>query len=219
VIIFLADNGAEGLDAETTGAQMLAGALKNADNSFANRGTASSYLTYGAGWAQAATAPSWLTKGYNSEGGTRAVAFISGAGIAARPGAETQYLSVADIAPTLLDLAGADAKATRLRGATFGRSPAGRGRRGSKMRVRAFMGRTTASAPNFSARAPIAAATGKSPISATASGGCSTLRAIPARRATCRWRIPIRRPSSRRHGIVMRKMSAWSLPDAVPYRP
>ncbi|KGB55424.1 putative arylsulfatase A [Sphingopyxis sp. LC81] len=116
VIVFLADNGAEALDVETTGAQMLAAPLKGADNSFANRGTAASYLTYGAGWAQAATAPSWLTKGYQSEGGTRAVAFISGAGIAARKGAETQYLSVADIAPTLLDLAGADAKATRVAG-------------------------------------------------------------------------------------------------------
>lgn len=116
VIVFLADNGAEALDVETTGAQMLAAPLKGADNGFANRGTASSYLTYGAGWAQAATAPSWLTKGYQSEGGTRAVAFISGAGIVARKGAETQYLSVADIAPTLLDLAGADAKATQIAG-------------------------------------------------------------------------------------------------------
>ncbi|MGN7931402.1 arylsulfatase [Sphingopyxis sp. 22461] len=116
VIVFLADNGAEALDVETTGAQMLAAPLKGADNGFANRGTASSYLTYGAGWAQAATAPSWLTKGYQSEGGTRAVAFISGAGIVARKGAETQYLSVADIAPTLLDLAGADAKTTRVAG-------------------------------------------------------------------------------------------------------
>lgn len=114
VIVFLADNGAEALDVETTGAEMLARALKGADNSFANRGTASSYITYGAGWAQAATAPSWLTKGYNSEGGTRAVAFISGAGIPQRQGAATQYLSVADIAPTLLDLAGADPAATRV---------------------------------------------------------------------------------------------------------
>ncbi|HEV2599181.1 arylsulfatase [Sphingopyxis sp.] len=118
VVVFLADNGAEALDVETTGAQMLAGSLKGADNSLANRGTASSYLTYGAGWAQAATAPSWLTKGYQSEGGTRAVAFISGAGIAPRDGAETQYLSVADIAPTLLDLAGADSRATRVGGRT-----------------------------------------------------------------------------------------------------
>lgn len=116
VIVFLADNGAEALDVETTGAQMLAGSLKDADNGFANRGAATSYLTYGAGWAQAATAPSWLTKGYQSEGGTRAVAFISGTGIAPRQGAETQYLSVADIAPTLLDLAGIDAGATMIGG-------------------------------------------------------------------------------------------------------
>jgi arylsulfatase len=44
------------------------------------------------------------------------VAFISGAGIAPRQGAATQYLSVADIAPTLLDLAGADARATKIAG-------------------------------------------------------------------------------------------------------
>ncbi len=116
VILFLADNGAEALDVETTGAEMLGRYAKGADNSFGNRGAASSYVTYGAGWAQAATAPSWLTKGYQSEGGTRAVAFISGAGIAARPGAETQYLSVADIAPTLLDLAGADRHAAQVAG-------------------------------------------------------------------------------------------------------
>ncbi len=118
VIVFLADNGAEALDVETTGAQMLASSLKDADNSFANRGTASSHLTYGAGWAQAATAPSWLTKGYQSEGGTRAVAFISGAKIPQRKGAATQYLSVADIAPTLLDLAGVDPAATKVAGRT-----------------------------------------------------------------------------------------------------
>lgn len=106
VIVFLADNGAEALDVETTGAEMLGRYAKGADNSFANRGTASSYVTYGAGWAQAATAPSWLTKGYQSEGGTRAVAFISGVGIRRRKGADQQFLSVADVAPTLLELAG-----------------------------------------------------------------------------------------------------------------
>ena len=114
VIIFLADNGAEALDVETTGAEMLAGALKGADNGFANRGAATSYLTYGAGWAQAATAPSWLTKGYQSEGGTRAVAFVSGFDIPRRDGAATEYQSVADIAPTVLELAGVDATATRV---------------------------------------------------------------------------------------------------------
>lgn len=108
VIVFLADNGAEALDIDTTGAEMLGRYAKGADNSFANRGAASSYITYGAGWAQAATAPSWLTKGYQSEGGTRTVAFISGANIPRRKAADTQFLSVADVAPTLLDLAGID---------------------------------------------------------------------------------------------------------------
>jgi len=116
VILFLADNGAEALDTGTPGKQMLARAVEQADNSYANRGAATSYLTYGAGWAQAATAPSWLTKGYATEGGTRTVAFISGAGIPRRERAETQYLSVADIAPTLLGLAGIDASATRVGG-------------------------------------------------------------------------------------------------------
>ncbi|MBL8649853.1 MAG: arylsulfatase [Sphingopyxis sp.] len=110
IILFLADNGAEALDVETTGAEMLAERLKGADNGLTNRGAASSYVTYGAGWAQAATAPSWLTKGYQSEGGTRAVAFISGAGIARRAGADTQFLSVADVAPTFLELAGVDSR-------------------------------------------------------------------------------------------------------------
>lgn len=114
IIVFLADNGAEALDTETTGAEMLARNLKTADNDFANRGAASSYITYGAGWAQAATAPSWLTKGYQSEGGTRAVAFISGAAIPRREVADGQFLSVADIAPTLLELAGVDPAATRV---------------------------------------------------------------------------------------------------------
>lgn len=118
IIIFLADNGAEALDVETTGAEMLSRNLKTADNGFENRGASTSYITYGAGWAQAATAPSWLTKGYQSEGGTRAVAFISGTGIPRREGAETQFLSVADIAPTLLELAGLDASTTRVEGRT-----------------------------------------------------------------------------------------------------
>ncbi len=116
VILFLADNGAEALDVETTGAEMLAARLKGADNGFDNRGAASSYITYGAGWAQAATAPSWLTKGYQSEGGTRAVAFVSGAGIPRREGAEAQFLSVADVAPTLLELAGVNPAETNVGG-------------------------------------------------------------------------------------------------------
>lgn len=113
VILFLADNGAEALDIETTGAAMLSDRVGKADNSLANRGAASSYVTYGAGWAQAATAPSWLTKGYATEGGTRVVSFITWRGARRQQQIGRAFLSVADVAPTFLELAGIDAGGTR----------------------------------------------------------------------------------------------------------
>jgi len=113
VILFLADNGAEALDTETTGLAMLKRFTATADNSFDNRGSATSYVTYGPGWAQAATAPSWSTKGYATEGGTRTVAFISWHGFARQGQIGSAFLSVADVAPTFLDLAGIPANLTR----------------------------------------------------------------------------------------------------------
>lgn len=118
VIVFLADNGAEALDYRTTGAKMLGGRVAEADNSFANRGKPSSYITYGAEWAQAATAPSWLTKAYASEGGTRTVAFVNWKGLAQRKGVGNAYVSVADITPTLLDYAGVPSGGNTFQGRT-----------------------------------------------------------------------------------------------------
>lgn len=118
VIVFLADNGAEGLDYRTTGAKMLGSRVAEADNSFANRGKANSYITYGPEWAQAGTAPSWLTKAYASEGGTRTVAFVHARGLAHARGIGSSYVSVADIAPTLLDYAGVPATGTTFQGRT-----------------------------------------------------------------------------------------------------
>lgn len=109
VILFLADNGAEGIDGARSA--MLKGAVDAAANDFDNLGAASSYVTYGPGWAQAATAPSWRYKGYETEGGTRTVAFVTGPGVE-RKGVGTAYLSVADVAPTLLGLAGLPTDAT-----------------------------------------------------------------------------------------------------------
>ncbi|MCJ2183551.1 arylsulfatase [Novosphingobium sp. 1949] len=116
VIVFLADNGAEALDSKTTGARMLAKYTQSADNRFDNLGSGTSYVTYGPGWAQAATAPSWLVKGYASEGGTRTAAFVSGPGLAHPGSIARAYVGVADIAPTLLDYAGIAAQGTRFAG-------------------------------------------------------------------------------------------------------
>ncbi|WP_404478296.1 arylsulfatase [Novosphingobium sp. BL-52-GroH] len=108
VIVFLADNGPEGSEIDAPfqvrgvpdGAKML-----GIDNRLENIGKATSYVGYGAGWAQANSSPSWLVKGYPTEGGTRVTAFASGKGVVGNRIARG-YLSVTDVAPTLLDLAG-----------------------------------------------------------------------------------------------------------------
>lgn len=105
VILFTADNGAEGLDLATTELKSVRERQAEADNSLDNRGNANSYIAYGPGWAQAATAPSWLYKAYATEGGTRVAAFINAPQIARKGGITTAFGSVMDVLPTLLDLA------------------------------------------------------------------------------------------------------------------
>lgn len=108
VIVFLSDNGPEGseIDAPFQVRGVPDGAKKlGIDNRLENIGNATSYVGYGAGWAQANSTPSWLVKGYPTEGGTRVSAFASGKDVVGNRIARG-YLSVTDIAPTLLDLAG-----------------------------------------------------------------------------------------------------------------
>lgn len=106
VIVFLADNGAEGLDPEGSAKPILGPVLARADNSMGNRGTESSYVLYGPGWAQAATAPRWLIKGYATEGGSRVPAFVHWPASARRGEVAGTLLHVSDITPTVLELAG-----------------------------------------------------------------------------------------------------------------
>lgn len=106
VIVFLADNGAEGLDPEGSAKPILAPLLARADNSFANRGAVSSYVLYGPGWAQAATAPRWLIKGYATEGGSRVPSFVHWPASARNGQIADALLHVSDITPTVLELAG-----------------------------------------------------------------------------------------------------------------
>ena len=108
VIVFLSDNGPEGneIDAPFQVRGVPDGAKRlGIDNRLQNIGNATSYVGYGAGWAQANSTPSWLVKGYPTEGGTRVSAFAAGKNVVGNRIARG-YLSVVDIAPTLLDLAG-----------------------------------------------------------------------------------------------------------------
>ena len=118
VILFLADNGAEGLDLEGSGLALLGPRLARAKNEFDNRGAASSYVAYGPGWAHAATAPSWSIKGYATEGGTRVVSFLNWKGIARQGQTSNAFLTVADVTPTFLDLAGIPHAGTSFGGKT-----------------------------------------------------------------------------------------------------
>ncbi|MHA6768830.1 arylsulfatase [Sphingobium ummariense] len=115
VILFLADNGAEGMDVEESALPQIRQALQKADNSLDNRGNASSYVGIGPAWAQAATAPSWLYKAYATEGGTHTVAFTGYKGFT-RKGIAPAFTHVTDIVPTLLDLAQVPQPGTTFRG-------------------------------------------------------------------------------------------------------
>ncbi|MEJ5975545.1 arylsulfatase [Novosphingobium sp. PS1R-30] len=97
-IVFLSDNGAEARDpAPRPGTPIPP---------LATLGGPKTYANYGAGWAQAATAPSWRFKSFATEGGIHAPAFVSGP-VVRRPGTIGRaYTNARDVAPTLLDLAG-----------------------------------------------------------------------------------------------------------------
>jgi arylsulfatase len=89
---------------------------RGGDNRLENIGAATSNVSYGPGWAQAATAPSWLYKGVVTEGGTRAVAFLNGRRIGKAGSVQPAFTTVMDVAPTFLELAGLPAAAAEFEG-------------------------------------------------------------------------------------------------------
>ena len=132
VIIFLADNGPEASRIAAPGVRdpALLAAL-NIDNGLGNIGRANSWLTYGPEWAQAASAPSRLFKGFTTEGGTRVVAFVSGRGVRGFGRISDAFLHVTDVTPTILELAQVEPKpqlpgpaGPGAGGAVLGRPPA-----------------------------------------------------------------------------------------------
>jgi arylsulfatase A-like enzyme len=117
IILFLSDNGADGMRLENQLASPGARARYDAaDNRLENIGTGTSYSSIGPGWAEALSSPSWSFKGAQTEGGTRVVAFLAGPSV--EPGVSGDFLSVMDIVPTFLDLAGVPAPGDSFQGRT-----------------------------------------------------------------------------------------------------
>lgn len=116
VVIFLSDNGAEGGDARITIKEVSGIDLK--EGPFEQMGTRGSFDSYGPNWAQAATAPSRLYKATTAQGGIRAPAFIAGgAAVKLQPGAiSNAVITVRDIFPTVLELAGVAQPGAEYRG-------------------------------------------------------------------------------------------------------
>jgi len=105
LIIFMADNGAEG---NSILGYMGTGEWVDTtfDTSLANMGKLNSYVEQGTGWAQVSSLPFKWYKAFATEGGVRAPAMIhypKGKKIA--NGINHDFISVMDLAPTFLELA------------------------------------------------------------------------------------------------------------------
>jgi arylsulfatase len=103
IIFFLSDNGAEGHDLAAL--PDFHDWVMGFDQRTEHIGRPGSFVWYGPQWAQAATAPSRQHKGFPTEGGIHVPAFVWSKGIAAH-GINHSLVSVMDVGPTILDLAG-----------------------------------------------------------------------------------------------------------------
>ncbi len=106
LVIFMSDNGADGLDFYNRG-PYVDYIREHFDNRWENMGGPDSFVSYDAPWAEAGSAPFRLYKGYLTEGGIVAPMIISGAGIEVRDEIQSAFVTVMDIAPTIIEWTGA----------------------------------------------------------------------------------------------------------------
>ncbi len=104
LILFMSDNGAAGFYGWQS--EGLLRRFNDADNSLENLGRDGSMMFYGPGWASAGSAPFYLFKRHMTEGGLRVPFIVSGRGVKPQGLISHEMLTVRDIAPTLLDIAG-----------------------------------------------------------------------------------------------------------------
>jgi arylsulfatase len=101
LFIFVSDNGADNNEQDKVFPEWYAA---NFDMSYENMGLKGNYMNYGPGWAGASSTPLFMFKASASEGGMRVPFIVSGPGL--QKGEKTNaFAYVADITPTLLDLA------------------------------------------------------------------------------------------------------------------
>ncbi|MGB5246205.1 MAG: arylsulfatase [Woeseia sp.] len=104
LILFMSDNGAAGFNGWQSA--RLVQQYNNADNSLENLGRDGSMMFYGPGWGSAGSTPFYLFKRHTTEGGILVPFIVSGPGVVQRGSISHELLTVRDVAPTLLDIAG-----------------------------------------------------------------------------------------------------------------
>lgn len=106
LIVFMADNGAEGNDVFTI-EDTETWVAENWDNRFENMGLKGSYIQQGRDWASVSSLPFKYYKAFASEGGVRTPLIIRHPQQQIKAGhIENQYTSVMDLAPTFLEVTG-----------------------------------------------------------------------------------------------------------------
>jgi len=105
LIVFMSDNGAANADFYNRG-PYVDYIRERYDNSYETMGGPDSFVSYDDEWAQAGAAPFRLFKTFATEGGIVAPMIMAGPGVAHRDEIRHSHVSVMDIAPTLIDLAG-----------------------------------------------------------------------------------------------------------------
>ncbi len=105
LVIFLSDNGAASDDFYNRGVRMPY-VRAHYDNDYANMGRPGSWVSYGAPWAEASSAPFQRYKTFTLQGGIVSPMIIAGAGVNHTDVITDSHVTVMDIAPTLIDLSG-----------------------------------------------------------------------------------------------------------------
>ena len=104
LIIFMSDNGAAGFYGWQS--KPLIKRFNNADNGLENLGRDGSMMYYGPGWGSAGSTPFYLFKRHMAEGGIRVPLIVRGPGVEHQGSISHELLTVRDVAPTLLEMAG-----------------------------------------------------------------------------------------------------------------
>lgn len=104
LIVFMSDNGAASEDFYASGPRSPF-VRANYDNNYENMGSATSWVSLGPAWAEANSAPFRRFKTFALQGGIVAPLIVAGAGVNQADAISHTYLTVMDIAPTLIDAA------------------------------------------------------------------------------------------------------------------